>query len=446
MHGRSSSVFLFIGIFLSAVLLFASVTSAHAQDLPPGIFLMKDGKYFQPSTNKISASLDEILGRGAVSAPSDLPTPSDNPTSVTTTTPDTAGSSVVILTLPDAIHQAQSQLSLNVAQDAIKPRIIVTDQSAARIITLALWSEATSSIRYVTGLKDGNKFTPNNPPEASISVLRTNGVNSTYRVNGPANEMVVAVRYPIARDIGTKKKPKFELDDVVYTPYSSNLHTPEMVRAGSAWLDALTTKVVQDMRQSGELSRASSTQSVADTIDTIFAKEIAIIEHADYHALEQSPRHEVERVLVTLAANQDKSFTESRSSAGALGLVQFMPKSYAYIVMRHPALKLPTNFERAMRDPSVAIRAEMAYLSDISAEFPNASGKLLNEFIAASYNGGSARVKKASAAWEDNTDPKLRLAVRSRSRLRAETMDYVRKLRMVDAVLSPVVQVALVKK
>jgi hypothetical protein len=59
----------------------------------------------------------------------------------------------------------------------------------------------------------------------------------------------------------------------------------------------------------------------------------------------------------------------------------------------------------------------------------------LQEYVAAAYNGGAGRVKKALVVWEENLDPVERLRVRTRSRLKPETMQYVLKLRRVRSIV-----------
>ena len=63
-----------------------------------------------------------------------------------------------------------------------------------------------------------------------IRVAQTNGLNSHFVVEN--NRVVVALRYPIYRKVVvSKKKFHFSVADVVYTPYSDALATPEMVAA-----------------------------------------------------------------------------------------------------------------------------------------------------------------------------------------------------------------------
>ena len=106
-----------------------------------------------------------------------------------------------------------------------------------------------------------------------------------------------------------------------------------------------------------------------------------------------------------------------------------------------------------MRDPVNALTAQVVYLDYLLAQFPKETRNrahlfpsFTQEIVAAAYNGGPARVKKAMVVWEENLDPAERLHVLERSRLKKETMQYVTKLRLVRPALMRHVQMALAAK
>jgi soluble lytic murein transglycosylase-like protein len=153
-------------------------------------------------------------------------------------------------------------------------------------------------------------------------------------------------------------------------------------------------------------------------------------------------------LYVTLATNKEKAFAYSRSSVGAMGIVQFMPKTYA-AVAKWNGYGLKSSFDEGMGNATNAITAEVAYLDYLMSCLPKETvalygtkPTLVHEVVAAAYNGGATRAVKAMAAWEENTDPKQRLHVKTRSRLKLETMNYVLKLRQVMDALFPPTQVS----
>jgi hypothetical protein len=277
---------------------------------------------------------------------------------------------------------------------------------------------------------------------SAISVVSSNGVNSTFTIKGESQEVVVAIRYPLFKEQGTGKKRTYLKEEVVYTPYSALLHTPEMIAYGVDWLDRTVQAVYDKLRADQIPSKAFSGRLLADVVDPRFAKSILFIEHVDDRADGRAARIQWENFATILAGNEGRSYAYARSSAGALGIAQFMPKTYAGLV-RRSELGLIPSFEEGMRDPENLIRAEVAYLDELMAYLPDDvvekeyldHPERLQEYVAAAYNGGAGRVKKALVVWEENLDPVERLRVRTRSRLKPETMQYVLKLRRVRSIV-----------
>jgi len=232
---------------------------------------------------------------------------------------------------------------------------------------------------------------------------------------------VVAVRYPVFKDVTVKKKqPRYQLQDVVYTPYSDALHTPETVALGQETLRANIAEAEGALRAGNVMSRAFPDRSVADVIDPKLLEAIAVIEHlGESSLLGTNAQTAADSFYVVVAANQDDAYAYSRSSAGARGLVQFIPSTYALMVKR-PELGLIRDFDAGMADPVNAIKAQIAYLDSELASMPLAVKDLyavdpsrVDEYLAAAYNGGGARVRKAIAAFGDDwsADPTDRKAV-----------------------------------
>ncbi len=88
-----------------------------------------------------------------------------------------------------------------------------------------------------------------------------------------------------------------------------------------------------------------------------------------------------------------------------------------------------------MRDHQNAMKAATIYLDTILAQY-SPDVRLANadprtyEYIAAGYNGGYAKIKTAIQIWDDQINGVLKpKEINKRSRLQAETIDYVKKLR-----------------
>jgi hypothetical protein len=268
--------------------------------------------------------------------------------------------------------------------------------------------------------KSGTKLDVDPNADVGISVRFNNGVNTQFAVDS-GDKKVVAVRYPIFKDVTVKKRhPRYQLEDVVYSPYSEALHTPETVALGKATIHANIAKATEALRAGGVMSRAFPGRLVVDVIDPKLLEAIAVIEHLGENAL-LGPNAQTasDSFYVVVGANQDAAYSFSRSTAGARGLVQFIPSTYALMV-RRPELGLIKDFGAGMSDPVNAIKAQIAYLDAELAGMPASIKDLysvdqerVEEYMAAAYNGGGTRVKKAIAALGDgwSEDPTSQRAV-----------------------------------
>ena len=429
-------------VFLALIGCFALVASAHAQELPPGVFLMHDGNYFQPSSGFVTSDLSLMLAHLSTSTQQGVPLSQVSTTTTgggviapvdsTSTSAADASSTSLVFPLKAAIVRAQAMLNAQIDPKA-KPLVLTADDGW-RDITLVIWNPSTDALRLVTGKKEGTKLTNLSPGAGSIRITYSNGVNSSFVI---PNEVVVAIKYPIYDEKKlSKKKSEFLVHDVVYTPYSKALHTPQMVAEGKRWFDQQVAQVYADLRSAKIPSRAFPGKQLADVIDPSFVKSIAIIEHTDEGVLNGDMSPSIETFFVQLASNETDTFDYSRSSAGALGLVQFIPSTYKSIASKWPTLHLNPDFEVGMRDPENAMRAQAAYLDYLLACLPDeaktayaSDRSRANEYIAAAYNAGPTIVAKAMQVWNENFDSAERPHVLKRSRLRLETMNYVLKLR-----------------
>ncbi len=150
-------------------------------------------------------------------------------------------------------------------------------------------------------------------------------------------------------------------------------------------------------------------------------------------ALRRDAAGTIDRVYATIGLNPGAAYNYSRSSAGALGLFQFIPSTYNSLAKQGYGLK--PNFEEGMRDHQNAMKAAAIYMDIILAQYP-AAVRAANtdlktfEYIAAGYNGGYGRVKTAIQIWDDQIIGVLKPhEILKRSRLMPETIDYVKKLR-----------------
>lgn len=411
--------------FLVSTLCFVALSGAlpaHAETLPAGVFRMADGMYFHPASRTRAPSLEALVS----SVPGTAPIATSTPATATSTAP-------VLFPLKAAIERARAELQSRIAAAPATPQF-AAEEAETRDVTLAIWNSKMDVLRYVEARKRGTSLTRTDGAD-DVQVVRTNGINSTYRVLGEDGEVVVGVRYPIYKSVGTAAAPKYEVREVTYVPYSAAINTPEMAAYGERWLKEQINDAYGILRDSGVASLAFDGALLADTVDKELVTAILAIEHLDTTAVQKYPRESLAAFYVVLAANESSSYNYSRSSANAFGLAQFIPSTYKFVAGKSE-LKLNPDFEAGLSDPNNAIRAQVAYLDYIHSRLPSTTvanystqRDLVHEYLAASYNGGYPIVAKAMRVWAENLDAKERYIVRTRSRLKLETMNYVLKLR-----------------
>ncbi|HTK04698.1 MAG TPA: transglycosylase SLT domain-containing protein [Candidatus Eisenbacteria bacterium] len=277
-------------------------------------------------------------------------------------------------------------------------------------ITLAVWDRKTDAIALVEAIKSGTDLAIVSGPRLPIRVTYSGKLYSRYGLPPETDSMVVGVIYPVTeKKAVARKKYVYEATDTVYVPYSPDFYTPEMLSAGSDYLSFLIQDAYDDLREKGIRSRAFPDKLLVDVIDPYLVKSIAVIEHSDHQSFlaEEDPESTVGRFLVKLATNREAAFGESISGAGAAGLVQFIPSTYALMVKKRPDLGLVPDFRAGMSDHRNAVKAQVAYLDmdlagmqDVREIFLTDKARAA-EYLAASYNGGSVRVRRAAAAFGD---------------------------------------------
>jgi hypothetical protein len=422
---------LLLGLFVTGVMYTQHISSARAETtaLPPGVFLMADGVYYHPKSGAKSTDIAFVLAAYQSFFQKEQ--------TVTSTVPVTMGESLPSFPLLAAIERGQALLA---AAEQEAEGVVVETIPDWRAIRLAVWNEKTDALRTISAEINEKKVRSVSGNE-TVKVLRANGVNSSFQISsGSEGDIVIAMRYPIYRERSDKK---FDVEQAIYTPYHNSFNTDQMAAAGETWLAQVIDAAEKELRDVNAHSRAYPDMLLSEVIDPSFVASILTIEHVDFSAAQKDVKAQIGAFYSILATNKDRSYAYSRSSAGALGIAQFIPKTYAWLA-KQPELTLAQDFDKGMIDPKNAVKAQIAYLDYLLSVLPRdardayllpASRLLVQEYIAAAYNGGPAKVKKAMVVWDENLDEEERLHVRTRSRLKLETVHYIWKLRLVRPVL-----------
>ena len=319
-----------------------------------------------------------------------------------------------------------------------------------RQVLLAAWNEGKNDIKLVRvdlvpqRVKVGKVYRTVSKAVSQTSGFVVHyksgsGVNVNYDISSPAGWKVLANRFPIFDEpqgsIGT-----FPPSEEIYVPYSDSLKTPEIVAAGRDYLDTTVSQALADLRAKGVRS-ASGRGLVAVLTDPDELKNIAIIEHLDHMEFRATDDKQgvINKVFSILGTNKEEAYRFAGSSAGALGLAQFIRNTYAAIRRDYPAAQLIENFEDGMANHVNALKA-MSLYHDVTgatlesyaqgtlATAPNDLAFVLAEVRAAAYNGGASRVRLAIKKFGQNWDS-------ATGGLRAETKAYLEKFRIVRQIL-----------
>jgi hypothetical protein len=211
----------------------------------------------------------------------------------------------------------------------------------------------------------------------------------------PAGGLIVfAQRRPV--------RGKSGFEEAVYTAYAPELDTQKMRDAGMDYLRTLEHLAYNRVNDHDVRSRVTPTKTVAEQIPRDMVLRLMITEHVDplhmkFVGIEQC----VHEVLITIAANQDHAYAYARSSAGALGLPQFMESSYQMVRDNYPAARLEPDFNTGMTNLHNAVLASLLLLDLELTELPQTALKRVKDsstvfaaYLAAGYNRNPVHVVK----------------------------------------------------
>ena len=219
-----------------------------------------------------------------------------------------------------------------------------------------------------------------------------NFINTHFHVAKPEGYIVFAQRRPVHARTG--------YDEAVYTAYSPELDTKTMRNAGMEYLRRLQSRAYNEIKDQDVRSRVAPKLTVAQEIPQSMVLRLMITEHIDpLHMRFVGMQQCVHEVLFTLAANRGHAYAYAKSSAGALGLPQFLESTYQMVRSDYPAAALEPNFELGMGNLQNAVLASILLLDleltplprDYLKRFTNSSQQFA-AFLAAGYNRNPVHV------------------------------------------------------
>lgn len=287
---------------------------------------------------------------------------------------------------------------------------------AVKDLVVAIYDPASGAILTTSAMQRGSEFTF---PDKNFDVqkVRFNGVNTRFVVNKPAGGLVVALKYLITPvESGSKAAIEQAMYPAVYTPYIPELAGIETSTAGDAYLTGVIQSAVAALQNIASVSVPRKT--IPEAIKPELVRALLYAEHMDTTEFLNTSNTQslIDKVNVLLATNQGDTWKYSVSSAGAAGISQFIPSTYAALVVRHADVALISDFVTGMRDHVNAVKATFILLDDyIKAVQDRAPEYFLSghafDYGVAAYNGGPARValaaKQFGTAWYEDQSAKL---------------------------------------
>jgi hypothetical protein len=254
-----------------------------------------------------------------------------------------------------------------------------------------------------------------------VAVVRPNYVNTSLRVADESGRELVPLLIKYPRTEGKQIK-----EIAYYTSAHPALAAPALTRDGQSYVRQTLDAAATQLRARGE-------QIDPAVVD--IAERLCVDEHTDHKRFLTEDHAAIFDEIDTLyALNAGDTFRYSVSTAGAGGMIQMIPKTYAGIRDQHPKAALEADFVTGMQDHQNAARAMLLYLQDTwndlarRDEIKSALASNLAtqaELLAAGYNSNPGRLasylEKGGTTW--------------RTLIPAETQMYLQIYAAVDSLV-----------
>jgi Transglycosylase SLT domain len=190
----------------------------------------------------------------------------------------------------------------------------------------------------------------------------------------------------------------------VYTPYSPEIDTREVRKAGLDYLMGRIKLARNDL--AAKKVRLAGLAQTGDTTPIEVSLVLSIIEHIDPGRFERRKGSDtalVHEVLTIIGANTTRAYSYSKSPAGARGLFQLVPDTYRRLQEKYRSAGLTTDFASGCSDHTNAAKASLLLFNSDLASLPKKwlrpggkDGRSIGMYLAAAYNCGSKRVGKSA--------------------------------------------------
>lgn len=321
---------------------------------------------------------------------------------------------------------------INEAERLMKVRPVPTTMMAPSLdyVTLAALLPDTLQIHLIriakqTFLTKGTELssTTSLGLPVSIRIVRANGVNTAVTVFDEKNRSLL----PLVVEFPIERKGVFR-EMAYYTSAHPALLSPELLKSGQTYVSSMIDLAAKRLHERGV--------NIAPNLVDV-AKRLCVVEHVDHERFRNENRIALfEEIYSLYALNELETYRYSVSSAGAGGMVQMIPWTYALMRQRHPGVGLNPDFVAGMRNHGNALEAMLLYMqdtwNDLSANEDvqsalSARQATTTELLAAGYNSNAAKlpgyIRRAGAGW--------------RTLIPRETQIYLQIYQSLDSLMKP---------
>lgn len=413
-------------VFFSATAIFAQVQPSPTPTRQRVIVVGQPQKsYYSPATPTPTPFAAPTPSKVVVvTNTSPTPTPLATPRPFTTPIPgaipsDTPTSPAVapLIFIPPSSFKAMSlgqiRNNINNSKRILQTRPVQTaltdDFLTTNIVKVGYYDWKSSNIDFVTLSKSlflakemiDLPVISTNGKNVRIRTVRSNYVNTAVIIidenNQPHTPLIV--QYPI------EKFGKFS-EMAYYVSAHPGLVTPEVVGVGNLYVRNTIDIARQKLAEKGQFI----SPQIAD-----IAERLSTVEHVDHQRFWTEPQANLYNEIFALyALNEGNTYRYSVSTAGAGGMVQMIPSTYAMIRNRYHSVGLMPDFVEGMRNHTNAAQAMLLYMqmtwNDLSANETvlNALDSGIatqSELMAAGYNSNPARlplyIRRGGAGWKN---------------------------------------------
>jgi hypothetical protein len=289
-----------------------------------------------------------------------------------------------------------------------RPQLIASEDPKLQTnwVRIAFLDPQTQQTDFVTLSKDIflktgalNQGFASGGRQIMVRTIRANGVNTPVQMfdNRGQMQLPLMVQYPV-------EKGGRYVETAYYMSTHPGLVTPEVVNAGRLYVRNVIEIARDRLKQKG----IQVPPKIAD-----IAERLATVEHVDHDRFRNEAHQNIYNDIFTLyALNEGQTYRYSVSSAGAGGMVQMIPSTYAMIRRRYSHVGLMPDFVDGMRNHVNATEAMLLYMqmtwSDLASsptvrEAMTSGIATQEQLMAAGYNSNPARlpgyINRGGSGW-----------------------------------------------